>query len=92
MIRVPDVTVLAAAQRLDDVLALPFPPRHIDPVGHDGAMARLRVTILGDGGTFTDAWNGTRIRHHGFSATSTSGLVKATRNWITQVRGKATPA
>lgn len=34
-------------------------------------------------------WNGARFALHGFRATSTTGLEGAIRNWIAQIRAKA---
>jgi hypothetical protein len=65
--------------------ALHYPDR----AAYQVALARLQTKILHEGGSFTADGLGARVRLHGFTATSTTGLAGACHNWITQVTDKA---
>ena len=90
--KVPTKAAVDLANRLNALLALPFPPAHVDKAGYDAALTRLKREITANYGTFTEGWNGARMRAHGFASSSTEGLIGACRNWITQVTLKAASA
>ena len=91
---------LACAQQMETILnAMPRSRwtnsaldnrRPEDPAWVEGTRLLQRL-ILTEGGSFKDDWQGARVRLHGFTASSTGGLLAACRNWITQVRAKSVP-
>ena len=63
-----------------------------DKPAYIAAIACIKLAIAEQGGAVRDDWNGARVRLHGISATSTTGVAGACRNWITQVTLKAAAA
>lgn len=89
----PKDRALAAADALEAELnALPK-YSYEDPAPHKAAVAdlveRLKARKTDRPTTITNDWKGARFNLLGFRATSTSSLVGAMRNWISQVRKKA---
>lgn len=80
---------IQTANKLDDFLEQPFPPRHINRDAHDLRMRALADLIYREGGSSNETATGYSVNIGGVRATSTSGLVGATRNWINSVRKKA---
>jgi hypothetical protein len=84
---------IQSADRLAAFLAQPFPPRHINADLHDLSMRALLDLIGREGGDVTETHYAVRVRLGGVSASSTSGLIEAARNWVAAVRKKqAVPA
>lgn len=62
-----------------------------DPRGwharHHTEMQQLAARLTGElGARITDKWNGARVRIGGVTASSTTGIAGALRNWITAAR------
>lgn len=91
MAKVPTPAALDCCARLGQLLSnLPSP--YPDRPAYDRALEPVMALIGQEGGSFSSNWNGTKLRLHGFSASSTSGLAEACRNWRTQVTLKAMQA
>jgi hypothetical protein len=90
--KAPTSEALAASTRLATFLNQPFPPRHIDAFGHDERLRLLRALIAELGGVAHEGGLDARLRLHGITSTSTSGIVQACRNWISNVTLKAMAA
>ncbi len=91
MARVPDKDALESANRLA-VLLKTLPSPRDDRDAYTQAVLTVKHHVVTCGGTFTDAWNVSRICLHGFSASCTSGFAGACHNWIAQVTLKAASA
>ena len=88
---------LAAARAFQDDLRKAMdgiPPMQVSPsLDHIGkrtlAHRALKALIEGQGGVVRETWNSTSVQIFGLRATSTSGLVQACQNWITQLTLKS---
>ncbi len=84
----PPQGALGCADRIEALLN-GFPKSRWDSKTEwETRLRELQVLILSEGGSFKDDWQGARVHLWGFRASSTSGLVAACRNWVTQVRAK----
>lgn len=63
-----------------------------DRPGYDRAIDAIRATIIAEGGAIRSDWQGTRLRIHGVTASSTSGAAQACKNWVAQVVLKTSAA
>lgn len=84
-----DWLVLESATRLDYALCEPMPLICDDRAGHSVALKKLADAVQAEGGVICDDPMACKVRIGGFSASSTTGLIGAVRNWITSVRKKA---
>jgi hypothetical protein len=91
MTRTPTKEALAFHARLYGLVQA-LPGFQDDRPGYDAGIARIKAAIVEAGGAVRNDWNGARVRVHGFSATSTTGVAGACRNWMTQVTLKAAEA
>lgn len=91
MAKVPSRAAIDCAERLRGILSV-MPSAYPDRAAYDRAVLGLAAVITTDGGSYSEKWDGARVSLHGLSATSTSGLAAAARNWCAQVTLKAAQA
>jgi hypothetical protein len=85
---VPSPAALAFHAQLHGMIRA-LPSFTTDRPGFDAGISRIKLAIVEAGGAVRDDWNGARIRVHGFSASSTTGVAGACTNWLQQVTLKA---